>query len=224
MKDIKEHPKECWFSGGMSCLIKTDFHTKYPVELESSRIVLGSESSILRRSGEVHLVKGEVWIKGNISLQTEFGVVDCKACEAYIYRSKKEVHIRSLAGDVFLEPKNLKEKIYLPRYMENWMAGVRIKKGHAESGIPKPISFREHVKTWAKFYTGSKPEFKKEVEEFRRKWAYKVHETSDSLKNRSTRKIASVLAEKKQKKEAKKKKREADKVFRDMLRRRALFE
>jgi hypothetical protein len=224
MKDIKEHPKECWFSGEQSCLIKTDFHSKYPIEVQSSRVILGSQSAVLRRSGEIHLVKGEFWVKGNIVLNTEFGKVDCKNCEAYIFRSKKEVHVRSLAGDVFLHPKNLKDPIYLPRYMENWIAGVRIKNGHAESGIPQPIAFRDHVKTWAKFYNGTKSEFKKEVEDFRKKWAYKVHESSEALKNRSQRKIASVIAEKQKRKEAKKKQREADKVFRDMLRRRALFE
>lgn len=223
--EIKELPKSCLFSKAPSCLIQTNFHRKYRYKSPQGELALGSESAIIKRNNsEIHFVSGELWWNGSGKLVTEYGTILCASCEAYIYRGKKEIHIRSLSGKVAILPKGMKKPIEVPNFMENWMGGVRVKDGHALSGIPSPIPLRKHLRKWAQFYNGEKIDFKNDVKIFRRKWAEVVHISSAAYKKLSTRRVATVLKKRAEKKAAKKKRLAEDQVFRDMLRRRALTE
>lgn len=222
---LKEFPKGCMFSKANPCLLRTNFHHKFRYNNKLGQISLGSDSAIMRRGEkDFHFISGEIWWQGSGEIATEFGNISCKDCEVYMFRTIKQVTVRALSGKITLIPKGSEERLEVPQFTENWMGGVYIKKGHAQTGIPSPLSLRKHLRKWAQFYVGDKAEFKEKVQKFRRKWADVVHETAKAYKSMSTRRLATVTKKRKQKKAAKKKRLDEDKVFRDMLRRRALTE
>lgn len=224
-KEIKEYPADCLFSKAQECVLSTNFHRKFHFNEKNFKLSLGSESSLLRKGAtEFHFLKGELWFKGSGSIYTEFGEIHVQDGEFYAKRDKKQVSVRALGGKVLLKARGESQSLFVPNYTENWMGGFRVKDGVAKTGIPQPILIRDHIRKWGQFYSGTRVEFKSEVEIFSRKWAERVHKLSKEYKSMSTRRVANVTNKRKRKKQAKEKRLKEDQVFRDMLRQRALYE
>lgn len=219
---LGQFPEDCLANTKQDCLMATDFHRKYPLELSHSVLQLGSDSSVLKKADQsLHLIRGEVWWEGSGILHTEFGSVECVDCVLYISRDKEQVLVSSMGGEVYLVPKNYKGKILLPKQMENWMKGVSVKTGYAQTGIPKPYSIKKQIRKMAQFFRSGKINFRDRVVLMRRQWAAQVHASSEEYQNLGQKRILAAIEKKRKKVEKKKKVRKQTEVYRQMLRRRA---
>lgn len=217
-----QFPDNCLANPSSECLIDTDFHRKYPLDLQHSVLQLGSDSSVLKKADHsIHLIRGEVWWEGTGILHTEFGSIECIDCVLYISRDKEQVYVSSMGGEVYLLPKNYKSKILLPKQMENWMKGVSVKTGYAQTGIPKPYMIKKQIRKMAQFFRSGKINFRDRVVLMRRQWAAQVHASSKEYQNLGQDRILAAVEKKRKKAEKKRKMRKQSEVYRQMLRRRA---
>lgn len=221
-KEANQFPKQCIGNEKVDCLLNTDFHRKYPLQLKHSVLQIGSDSSVLRKTDKsIHFLRGELWWEGTGLIHTEFGSIECVDCVLYLSRDEEQVTVSSMGGEVFLLPKNYKKRILLPKQMENWMKGVHVKTGYAQTGIPKPYSIKKQIRKMAQFFRSGKVQFRDRVVLMRRQWAAQVHASSEEYQNMGQKRLVAASEKKRKKVEKKKRLRKQTEVYRRMLRRRA---
>jgi len=194
--DVAQEPSSCIQSESV-CAVRTKTGRKYEFTIGTTKIILGSASSLIRTGlNSAILLGGEAWVMADdeFELQSEFGSYKFSAGEAWFIRSDKRLTVRSIAGVGQLTPKG-DTQLPVPAGFEMWISGVT-KKGRAASSIPQAMDFNDHVKRWAKLYSKPKKNFKAEVKSLREVWVAAVETTSEFDAKFVQREVASAYESK----------------------------
>jgi hypothetical protein len=170
-KDITQEPKDC-LNSDSTCALKTHHGAKYELQINNGSIVMDESTSIVRKnSGEFVLVSGTIWIKSKaeIKIETEFGEVTSSGGEFWIHHDQAKVIASAIEGDLTLTGHGSGIAMRVESGEENWLGPVG-SDGKSTSGIPCAIAFDEHVKRWARLYSGPKPAFEADVKSFHSRW------------------------------------------------------
>jgi hypothetical protein len=162
-----QEPAGCLWNESQ-CALKTSSDRKFRTQIGASEVVIGPDSIVIRLdSSALLLVSGEVWVKtsGQFYVRSEFGDYRVIEGEGWIVRDEKSVLVRSLRGEGVVFSRNRPEDLPLLPGFEVRLGGVG-KSGGGSLSIPTVIMFRDHLKRWARLYSGTKKEFVHEIHKF----------------------------------------------------------
>ena len=229
---LAQYPRDCWQHSTGLCLLSHPYAQVQSLQAQAGvEIKVGEQTALLRKHKAAdatiqwHLVAGELWLGvsagESFELFTEFGRLVCRACEMYVQRSEKQVEVVAVSGDVRLVPKAAGLEYLLPPQMQTQMRGVRIQKGQAQVDIAQPVMFRGWAKTVARFHQGDRDSLRSRLQWMHRQWVAKVHETAAEFQQASQKRLVAAVEKKQAEKQQREQKQQDQKVFRELLRRRA---
>jgi hypothetical protein len=230
-RKVVQEPAGCLTANGSSvtqgCAIGTASNERFTLLLESSSIALDRSTSVIRENSTlIRLLNGAIWVrsKGDLTVQTEFGEAKIESeGEMWVRRSKDQMIVSATDVPVLLIPRGGKEALVIEMGLENEVGRVG-KKGQAETGLPTPIDFRDHVERWARLYDGDKKSFEEKVRQFHSLWQEAGHRASEIHRQLHARKLASMAEDKKKREKARSAEESRNRDLREMLRRRVFEE
>lgn len=218
-----QEPRGCLDEGSV-CAVRTRDGEKFVLTAGTSELTLDQSSTVVRLSPtEARLVWGSAWVraKGGFTVRSEFGDAKIQGGEFWITKTEERIIVSAISADVEVSPRGSSEKVLVEPGEENWVSRVDAS-GSAQVGVPRAISFPEHVARWARLYSGGKKSFAKAVKEFHAAWLKASERSANLHKELMARKIASVEEEKSRRETARRRQAEEERKLREMFRRKVL--
>lgn len=188
-------PAGCLTDAKAVCAVENPNEQGFEVKVGESTVVLDHASSLVRTSEhEIRLVKGTAWVKatGLVTVQSEFGAVaNVGSGDFWVTKTKSQITALAVSTDVNLRPKGSQETLLVSQGLQNTLGQVTFG-GVAETGIPMPIPFKEHLFRWARLYRGDKKEFETQVDKFHETWTDASRASAQINQQLFERKVASV--------------------------------
>ncbi len=167
--DLRERPVGC-LKETHSCALQTKksvFHFKNA----SSEFHMGPSTLVLRHSLEKQeFISGTLWNEkySKMSVETIFADVKSAAGPFWVLGDKDKIWVRNVNADISLHLRDGR-KLELPIGFQVWIGGLD-ENGKSTFGIPEMIPVEKHIRAWSYLFTGTKEEFKQEVDQVKWTW------------------------------------------------------
>ena len=206
------------------CALENHDERGFEFEMGAVKITLDRDSALIRQSAnEVRIVKGTIWIRASeapFSVSSEFGSAKNRGeGDFWVSKSAAELSVMAVSADVELSPRGSKETLTVSPGLQNTLGKIGFN-GQAATGLPMPISFKDHVLRWGRLSKGPKAEFEAQLEKFHATWEEAAQESAAINKAVYDRKIASVEEAARLEAEKKAKVEAESRALREMFRRR----
>ena len=170
-KEITQEPQDCLLAD-TTCALKTHHGAKYELHVDGGSIVLDESTTLVRKAkSQFILVSGTIWVKSSseVKVATEYGDITSGGGEFWVRHEANKVWASSVDTTLALLGHGSGVALRVDHGEENWLGPVG-HDGKSTSGVPRAIVFDEHVKRWARLYSGPRPAFEAAVKTFHGNW------------------------------------------------------
>jgi hypothetical protein len=216
---VTQEPPRCLQTKNV-CAVGNDDERGFEMKVGDADVTLDRGSAVIRKSDrEIRLVKGTVWIRGNLTVTSEFGSArSVEAGDFWVSKNPNEMAVMAVSTDVELQARGSSETLTVSEGLQNTLGEIGFN-GQASTGLPMPIPFKDFVMRWGRLYKGPKKAFETQVDSFHAKWEEATQASATINKALFDRKVASIEEAARSEAEKKAKVEAENRSLREMFRR-----